>query len=488
MYDPENRVDDLKRLAETGACEPGKIQPAVIAMCQALLARLEKSGLARPAEPKNLMRNADVLLVVVERTRPAAGQNTLEDNRVRAGLELLGRTGHSPEKLEKLHGLPAGGLMRRQFLAAVWLGRSSSVTGKRRTEEALEALDRAIEVILDDPETCRTLRKELSLVSEVAAADLPDAEIAPVSAAGAAAGDVGGYVPPIAAAAKEDGGLPAGALSHAASRPHRRRGLRIGIPVGIVALVVTGVVIAVNLGSGGSPKGADSAAAAGVDGLRVTFNNLSGRSFAFQAGDMEAAEPFLRENFAIEDNDYFEHALDAGAFVLTTMVATYTVAGTGDEEVIITDVRPTNVKREPIDPGALIIFAEQGGDNEQLFFRLDDPALVALNHETNEPYFENEHIPLPFGGKKVVALQFVGRQYAYTFDIKIEYEIWGEKHEQIVNHNGRPFRLIGTSCNEPYQEIRSQDYPNSSRMLPADPATYIAPSCLASSGQRPESE
>ncbi len=121
--------------------------------------------------------------------------------------------------------------------------------------------------------------------------------------------------------------------------------------------------------------------------------------------------------------------------------------GNRNEPIRILNIYPVDLRRvDPLD-GVLFDIGGQGvGSNIQMDFNLDQPSPHALNvneldHVTNQPFFENHTISLADGEQAVLVIQADTNCYSASFDLSISYTVGDTVHTEIINDNGKPFRV-----------------------------------------------
>jgi hypothetical protein len=253
-----------------------------------------------------------------------------------------------------------------------------------------------------------------------------------------------------------------------------------------------------------------SSGAGGVStDLRATLTYLKSEvglwSLAFSDGHSDLANKYAglyNGDRQTGGRDPFWDAIAEGGYSLGGISVAVELEGEANKQVTVYDVRPTNLRRDPIATNS-VVYKHTGGDTtRQLRFILDQSTPIALlddrsNPDYGVPFFKVQRIGLVRDAKETLVLRFVAQAASFAFEIAIDYEVNGKKYTQVVkDDNGSIFtaRATGALCHIPQElseteksRLRQLHYdivysepdvtPQVFTLEPVDPAGFIAKGC-----------
>lgn len=191
--------------------------------------------------------------------------------------------------------------------------------------------------------------------------------------------------------------------------------------------------------------------ALGIEVLGVS-STASGGSTAFPVSLMTVANKFA----AAQGVPSFTDMLAAGGYATHALNVGVSLTGQRNAKVTVYNVEVTNLRREDIPAGALILVPAEGGELvEHAVFPMDvatpvahaQPSPNSINSYGPQLFFDTTFIELGNGDTEVLRLQFLATTWAYSFDITVDYEIDGKRLTQrIPEVNGQPYRVAGLAC------------------------------------------
>jgi hypothetical protein len=203
------------------------------------------------------------------------------------------------------------------------------------------------------------------------------------------------------------------------------------------------------------PPRANAAVATG-SALRLTVVHMAGPSghedIALPAGLLHEF-PELRGGLVPNNlGAVFDRAFAAGAFLYGGADVMLMVESLTGRDIVIYDIRPANTQIVCMPSGLLVRYGAEGGEPPPFQFNLDAASPVAREvvHETGEvldqPYFTRNSLTVESGQAMTIPLIFELTQQAHAFDIAVSYVADGVKYTQIVQADGRPFRVTPDVC------------------------------------------
>ncbi len=240
----------------------------------------------------------------------------------------------------------------------------------------------------------------------------------------------------------------------------RRRPVLSGFGVvAVVAVLVVGTTVLV------APTSHTPAARAVPESiLRTTL--LSATSIASDLGaafpaalSAKASDYVTRLHNGVNATGYdqfFQDEMNDGAYAAGGLSVKVELEGIVDDEVTVTDIRVTNLKREPLPLGTLITLTTGGaGPYYVLYYSLDQPVPIASKEEPQagkpvQPFVTEESMGISKGNKVTVDLNLEAQTVAVTFDVAIDFEYQGQKYTQILHRtpSGQPFRTAALVCDK----------------------------------------
>jgi hypothetical protein len=140
---------------------------------------------------------------------------------------------------------------------------------------------------------------------------------------------------------------------------------------------------------------------------------------------------------------------NAGGVNVNAVFIRLILQGNRNEPVRILDISTTDLRRtEPLDTVLFDVGGQGAVSNIQMGFNLDQVSPQALNIEplddmTSQPYFEYHTISLATGEQDVLIIQADTNCYSASFDLSVYYTVGDTRHTEVIDNNGKPFRVSG---------------------------------------------
>ncbi|GAA0909017.1 hypothetical protein [Virgisporangium aurantiacum] len=147
---------------------------------------------------------------------------------------------------------------------------------------------------------------------------------------------------------------------------------------------------------------------------------------------------------------------EVGGYYAGSVVLQISLQAVGNVPIRVSDVRLSNIKREP--PINHTLVAYPTGADEKTFkmtFDLDEPVPVAKEYSdtggAGQPFFQNRTLTLNQSDDDVLLLAISVEKWSVSFGVSIDYVVNGQRGVVEVKDEGRPFRVTGYNCPRPGQ-------------------------------------
>lgn len=143
----------------------------------------------------------------------------------------------------------------------------------------------------------------------------------------------------------------------------------------------------------------------------------------------------------------------AGAVPVPYLRVRLILEGRRNQQIQITDLGVTGSRIGPPARGTLVGLSEEGGtDNEEIIFDLGDAIPIAVDAKAgadaaDRGYFRRRSVSLTDREQVVMLARFTARRNTSAqFDLRLDYTIGGQARQQLVDNDGRHFRVSAPSC------------------------------------------
>jgi hypothetical protein len=166
-----------------------------------------------------------------------------------------------------------------------------------------------------------------------------------------------------------------------------------------------------------------------------------------------------------EDSWLYGQIYKAGGVAIQDVFTRIVLRGNRNEQVVILNIRPVNLRRaKPLNG---VLFDMSGAQGEfsdiQMAFNLDQPfpqALTVVHGDVIEkqPFFEGHSISLDNGEPAVLDVQGTTACYSASFDLAVSYMVGNTSRTEIITDHGQPFRVTAYRVTKTAQLSYHQDF------------------------------
>ena len=231
--------------------------------------------------------------------------------------------------------------------------------------------------------------------------------------------------------------------------------------------------------------------------LNATLGKLNdgggGFSVAFPNDKLADAASFLKagpDPLSVQPGDegppFVVDELNHGGYFVGGAVIVINLDTPSTSEITVNNVELVNVTPQPTVTGALVAIGAQGNPTFQMQFDIRQRNPIAKLQPTsdadptNAPFFDIQHIGVSATNSQALALYVPDSYGAYTFKIKLDFELAGQRGSTLVDRDGQPFRITSDVC--PAQKLAAQDTPAQLAVLKSKPYQYLTVRTAPNSG------
>lgn len=158
---------------------------------------------------------------------------------------------------------------------------------------------------------------------------------------------------------------------------------------------------------------------------------------------------------AADYEQVFQNELSDGAYAAGGIRVNIALQVLVDGEISLYDIKPVNVKREPVPLDTVILLSLGHGPGANIEVSLDQAVPVAMDVGSGKPtrFGAAEVMGLSKNNKGSIDAAFTTQTVAETFDIAISYEYQGASYSQVLHRtpDGQPFRAAALMCDSKLQ-------------------------------------
>lgn len=242
--------------------------------------------------------------------------------------------------------------------------------------------------------------------------------------------------------------------------PTGRRSAFLVVGTAAVALLIIGFV-GVRFLSDHARGGADP-----LDISLAWSGNPHALLLAFPDAEQETGLAVIEEaNSSRDPRGIRDLAVEAGAYHVSELEVHVFLAGIGEDEVQVTNIRPVFQNPPAVAASGLLIRAigSGGEDITNMQFVLDEPEPVArewypdesIDPREGSPYFQSQSISVAPEQDRTVVMRFNAYWGSFDFEVAIDYQVNGEEYTSLLSDGDESyiFRVTGVACPQEPTEL-----------------------------------